>query len=335
MPVVKDFFIALSNNKFMNESAKKMGPALGAKKVVAGVDIDSTIDTVEKLNERGISCTLDNLGEFVTSRHEALEAQQNIVEIMRRCYNANIQAHVSIKLTQLGINIDKDFTYQNTREILLKAQEFDNSFVNIDAEKFEDLVGITEILDKLKNEFNNVGTVIQAYLHDAMNIMDKYQDLRLRLVKGAYKEGPHIAYQTKEEIDRNYIKLIEHRLLTANAFTSIATHDHNIINHVKQFVKKHNIDKDSFEFQMLYGFRTEYAYELADEGYNFTMYVPFGEDWFGYFMRRLAERPQNINLMLLDIFSTKNKKTFITGAAGVAAASLLTIGSIALFKKNK
>ncbi|WP_436876969.1 proline dehydrogenase family protein [Mammaliicoccus sciuri] len=334
MPVVKDFFIALSNNKFMNESAKKMGPALGANKVVAGVDIDSTIDTVERLNMKGISCTLDNLGEFVTSRQEALEAQQNIVEIMRRNYNANIDAHVSIKLTQLGLNIDREFAYQNTREILLKAHEYGNTFVNIDAEKYEDLVGITEIVDKLKGEFKNVGTVIQAYLFDAMNIMDKYDDVRLRLVKGAYKEAPHIAYQTKEEIDKNYIALIEKRLLTAKAFTSIATHDHNVINHVKQFVKDHNISRDSFEFQMLYGFRTDYAYQIANEGYNFCMYVPFGEDWFGYFMRRLAERPQNINLMLLDIFSEKNKGKIAIAASVIAGLTLLSIGGIAKAKKK-
>ncbi|WP_239733919.1 proline dehydrogenase family protein [Mammaliicoccus sp. M-M49] len=334
MPVVKDFFIALSNNKFMNESAKKMGPALGANKVVAGVDIDSTIDTVERLNMKGISCTLDNLGEFVTSRQEALEAQQNIVEIMRRNYNANIDAHVSIKLTQLGLNIDREFAYQNTREILLKAHEYGNTFVNIDAEKYEDLVGTTEIVDKLKGEFKNVGTVIQAYLFDAMNIMDKYDDVRLRLVKGAYKEAPHIAFQTKEEIDKKYIALIEKRLLTAKAFTSIATHDHNVINHVKQFVKDYNISRDSFEFQMLYGFRTDYAYQIANEGYNFCMYVPFGEDWFGYFMRRLAERPQNINLMLLDIFSEKNKGKIAIGASVLAGLTLLGIGSIAKGKKK-
>ncbi|WP_323704524.1 proline dehydrogenase family protein [Mammaliicoccus sp. Dog046] len=334
MPVVKDFFIALSNNKFLNESAKKMGPALGANKVVAGVDIDSTIDTVEKLNKRGMTVTLDNLGEFVTSRQEALEAQQNIVEVMRRAYNANIKAHVSIKLTQLGVNIDKEFAYKNTREILLKASEYGNTFVNIDAEKYEDLVGITETLDKLKGEFDNVGTVIQAYLYDAINIMDKYSDVRLRLVKGAYKEAAHIAYQSKEEIDANYIKLIERRLLTSHAFTSIATHDHNVINHVKQFVEKHNIDKDKFEFQMLFGFRTDYAYELAKEGYQFCMYVPFGQDWFGYFMRRLAERPQNMNLMLLDILHHKNTKKVAIGAGVVTSASLIAASSIALFKKK-
>lgn len=334
MPVVKDIFIALSNNKFMNESAKRMGPALGANKVVAGVDIDSTIETVEKLNMKGISCTLDNLGEFVTSRQEALEAQQNIVEIMRRNYNANIDAHVSIKLTQLGLNIDREFAYQNTREILLKAHEYGNTFVNIDAEKFEELVGITEIIDRLKGEFKNVGTVIQAYLYDSMNIMEKYSDVRLRLVKGAYKEASHIAYQTKEEIDQNYIKLIERRLLTAKAFTSIATHDHNIINHVKQFVKDNNIDRNSFEFQMLFGFRTDYAYQIASEGYNFCMYVPFGQDWFGYFMRRLAERPQNINLMLLDIFNKKNKGKITFGATLLAGVSILIVGGISLLKKK-
>lgn len=335
MPIIKNFFLTLSNNQFMNESAKKMGPALGAKKVVAGVDIDSTIETVEMLNAKGISCTLDNLGEFVTSRQEALRAQQNIIEIMRRNYEANIDAYVSIKLTQLGSSIDKEFAYKNTREILLKAHEYGNTFVNIDTEKYENLIDITEVVDRLKGEFKNVGTVIQAYLYDAINIMDKYHDVRLRLVKGAYKENQHVAYQSKEDIDKNYIKLIEHRLLTANAFTSIATHDHNIINHVKQFVKDNNISNDQFEFQMLYGFRTEYAYQLANEGYNFTMYVPFGEDWFGYFMRRLAERPQNINLMLLDVLNDRNIKKISIGAGAVAVASIITIGATSLFKRKK
>ncbi|WP_186439470.1 proline dehydrogenase family protein, partial [Kurthia sp. Dielmo] len=139
---------------------------------------------------------------------------------------------------------------------------------------------------------------------EAMDNLEKYSDYRLRLVKGAYKESPEVAYTEKIEIDKNYIKLIEYHLLHGK-FTSIATHDHHVIEHVKRFVKEHQIPNDKFEFQMLYGFRSDMQKELAKEGYHFTTYVPFGEDWYGYFMRRLAERPQNLTLVTKQLFNKK------------------------------
>ena len=147
----------------------------------------------------------------------------------------------------------------------------------------------------------------------------------MRLVKGAYKEDEQIAYQTKEEIDANYIKIIEKRLLTAKNYTSIATHDDQIINHVKQFVKSHNIDRDQFEFQMLYGFRSELAEDISRQGYHFTIYVPYGNDWFGYFMRRLAERPQNLALAYQEFVSTKTlKKIGVFTSLGLGAAFIIS-----------
>ena len=130
----------------------------------------------------------------------------------------------------------------------------------------------------------------------------------MRLVKGAYKEDETIAYQTKEDIDSNYIKIIEKRLLNARNYTSIATHDDQIISHVKQFMKKNHIEKDQMEFQMLYGFRSDLAQSIANEGYHFTVYVPFGDDWFAYFMRRLAERPQNLSLAFKEFSNPKALK---------------------------
>jgi proline dehydrogenase len=190
-------------------------------------------------------------------------------------------------------------------------------FVNIDMEDFKHLQPTFDLLDDLSVEFDNVGTVIQAYFHKALEYLERYQNYRIRLVKGAYKESAEIAFQEKQEIDENYIKLIEWHLLNGK-FTSIATHDHRIINHVKQFVKKNNIPNDKFEFQMLYGFRKELQLQLAKEGYNFCTYVPFGNDWYGYFMRRLAERPQNLNLVAKQVF---NKKT--NTVIGVAAGAFL------------
>ncbi|OFQ44358.1 proline dehydrogenase family protein [Staphylococcus sp. HMSC075F12] len=325
MSLFKNFFIALSNSTYLNETAKKVGPKMGANKVVAGNTIEQLIDTIERLNDKNIAVTVDNLGEFVGTVEEATQAKNEILEVMQAIKDYNVDAHMSVKLSSLGGEFDTELAYNNLREILLKANEFDNMHINIDTEKYDSLQQIVEVLDRLKGEFRNVGTVIQAYLYDAVDLIDKYPNLRLRLVKGAYKEDEQIAYQTKEEIDANYIKIIEKRLLTAKNYTSIATHDDQIINHVKQFVKSHNIDRDQFEFQMLYGFRSELAEDISRQGYHFTIYVPYGNDCFGYFMRRLAERPQNLALAYQEFVSTKTlKKIGVFTSLGLGAAFIIS-----------
>lgn len=325
MSLFKNFFIALSNSTYLNETAKKVGPKMGANKVVAGNTIDQLIDTIERLNDKNIAVTVDNLGEFVGTVEEATQAKNEILEVMQAIKDYNVDAHMSVKLSSLGGEFDTELAYNNLREILLKANEFDNMHINIDTEKYDSLQQIVEVLDRLKGEFRNVGTVIQAYLYDAIDLIEKYPNLRLRLVKGAYKEDEQIAYQTKEEIDANYIKIIEKRLLNAKNYTSIATHDDQIINHVKQFVKSHNIDRDQFEFQMLYGFRSELAENISRQGYHFTIYVPYGNDWFGYFMRRLAERPQNLGLAYQEFVSTKTlKKIGLFTSLGLGVAFIIS-----------
>ncbi|PTI85545.1 proline dehydrogenase [Staphylococcus warneri] len=324
MGVFKNVFITLSNNSYLNNAAKQVGPRLGANKVVAGNTIPQLIETIEYLNENKISVTVDNLGEFVTTEQESQQAKQEILEIMEAINQYNVDAHMSVKLSLLGSEFDLELAYQNLREILLKANEYGNMHINIDTEKYDSLQQIIEVLDRLKGEFKNVGTVIQAYLYDAEKLIDKYPELRLRLVKGAYKEDASIAYQTKEEIDANYIKIIEKRLLNARNFTSVATHDHNIINHVKQFMKENHIEKEQMEFQMLYGFRSELAQTIANEGYHFTVYVPYGDDWFAYFMRRLAERPQNLSLAVKEFATPETlKKVGVFSAIGISVASLV------------
>ncbi|MBY6180884.1 proline dehydrogenase family protein [Staphylococcus warneri] len=328
MGVFKNVFIALSNNSYLNNAAKQVGPRLGANKVVAGNTIPHLIETIEYLNENKISVTVDNLGEFVTTEQESQQAKQEILEIMEAINQYQVDAHMSVKLSLLGSEFDLELAYQNLREILLKANEYGNMHINIDTEKYDSLQQIIEVLDRLKGEFKNVGTVIQAYLYDAEKLIDKYPELRLRLVKGAYKEDASIAYQTKEEIDANYIKIIEKRLLNARNFTSIATHDHNIINHVKQFMKENHIEKDQMEFQMLYGFRSELAQSIANEGYHFTVYVPYGDDWFAYFMRRLAERPQNLSLAVKEFATPETlKKVGIFSAIGISVVSLVGLST--------
>ncbi|HLR19915.1 MAG TPA: proline dehydrogenase family protein [Staphylococcus sp.] len=333
MPIVKNFFIGLSNNPFLNKAAKEIGPMLGANKVVAGNTTSALLNTIERLNNKGITVTVDCLGEFVVTEGEAIQAKDQILEVMYAIYNHSLDGHMSVKLSQLGSEFDLDLAYRNLREILLKANEFDNMHINIDTEKYDSLFDITQVVDRLKGEFKNVGTVIQAYLYKADALVDKYPELRLRMVKGAYKEVDTIAYQTKEDIDENYIRLIEKRLLNAKNVTSIATHDDKVITHIKQFIKDNKIEKDQYEFQMLYGFRTDLAEKISGEGNNFCIYVPYGDDWFSYFMRRLAERPQNLNLMFKEFMKPEvvKKSGIVVGtmtAFGVASALIYR-----LFKK--
>lgn len=322
---LKDFFIALSENQTLNSTAQKYGFKMGAQTVVAGTNIDEVIQSIKELNAQGISCTVDNLGEFVFEKSAALEAKEQILAVIERIHEENLDAHISLKPSQLGLDIDYDFCFENLKEIVSLANEY-QIFVNFDMENYARLHPSFDLLESLNAEYSNVGTVIQAYFFESDENVERFKDYRLRLVKGAYKEDESVAYQTKEEIDRKYIEQIEYHLLNGK-FTSIATHDHNIINHVKQFVKEHNIPNDKFEFQMLYGFRKDMQLSLAKEGYNFCVYVPFGHDWYGYFMRRLAERPQNISLVTKQVF---NKKTNTILAV---AASAFLVGRLTKSKK--
>src|SRR5690625_3796956 len=254
--LTRDFFIALSNNELLNKGAKKWGYQLGAEQFVAGTDIEGVLQSVKRLNDKGISCTVDNLGEFVTEKTESTAAKEKIIRLIQKIHEEQLACHISVKLTQLGLDIDEDFCLQNMREIVGFANKY-NIFINIDTEDYAHYDQTMQILHALLEDFSNVGTVIQTYFYHAEDDMDKLKDVRLRIVKGAYKESPEVAYQSKEDIDANFLKLTKKRLLENNGFTSIATHDHEIINEIKRFVEIEGIDKTTFEFQMLYGFRTD------------------------------------------------------------------------------
>ncbi|WP_163971877.1 proline dehydrogenase family protein [Oceanobacillus halotolerans] len=319
--LLKDFFIGLSQNQQLNSLAQNYGKHLGAKSVVAGTTIDEMIESVKKLNAQGIAATIDNLGEFVSEEKDAIQAKEQIINVIDAIQDHDVDAHISLKPTQLGLDIDYDFCYNNLKEIVDHANKFD-IFVNFDMEDYGHLAPSFKLIDELSKEYNNIGTVIQAYFFESKDNVEKYKDYRLRLVKGAYKEPEEVAYQDKNDIDQNFIELIESHLLDGK-FTSIATHDHHIINKAKAFVKQHNIPKEQFEFQMLYGFRKDLQQELVNEGYNVCTYVPFGDDWYGYFMRRLAERPQNINLVVKQVFN-KRTNTMIGIGAGAFLLGRLT-----------
>ncbi|OFL46308.1 proline dehydrogenase [Nosocomiicoccus sp. HMSC067E10] len=329
MAVLRDFFIGLSQIKPVNDATKKMGLRFGAQHVVGGTKTDDTVEKIRQLNQKGLSITVDNLGEFIKDRAQAEIEKNLILDMIDAIHKNHLDAHFSVKLTQLGLNLGDDFILQNMREIMEAAKEADNMFVNIDMENYASKEKTFFVLDELLKDYDNVGTVLQAYLFDSMEDAEKYKDNRTRLVKGAYKEDPSIAYQSKNDIDNNYFELIKYHLTHGKGFTSIATHDHNIINRVIDFVEANDISHDSFEFQMLYGFRNDYQLELVEEGYNMTVYVPYGNDWYAYFMRRLAERPQNLNLLVKSVTTNKKFKVGAAAAAAVGAGIAVT----KLFKK--
>ena len=318
--VLRNVLMNLSENEMLNAAAQKYGLKLGAESVVAGTNLEEMIESVKKLNAQGIEATIDNLGEFVYDEAIATKAKDDILEVIDAIQTHGLNAHISVKPSQVGLDIDIDFCYDNLREIVEHAAQY-GMFVNLDMENYARLQSTLDMLQELNKVFDNVGTVMQAYLFRAKEDIERLKDYRLRIVKGAYKESAEVAYQDKLEIDINFLELVEYHLLHGK-FTSIATHDHNLIAHVKQFVADHNIPNDKFEFQMLYGFRTDMQKELAKD-YNFCTYVPFGKDWYGYFMRRLAERPQNINLVTKQVFNKKTN-TILAVAAGAFILGRLT-----------
>lgn len=299
--VSKNVFLHASQNRVLNKAAKKWGLRFGAGQVVAGDTIEGAMKKVRELNEKGLVCTLDHLGEFVSSREEATEATQYNVRTLEAMAANGVDCNLSVKMTQLGLDIDRSFCLDNMRRILDTAKQY-NNFVRIDMEDYAHCQMTLDILRELRETYDNVGTVIQSYLFRAEQDVKDLKGVPLRLVKGAYQESPTVAFQNKEDVDKNYVRIIEEHLLSGS-YTAIASHDHNIIDKVKEMVEKYNIPRTQFEFQMLYGFRSELQLSLAQEGYKVRVYVPFGKDWFGYFMRRLAERPQNVAFALKGFFS--------------------------------
>ena len=327
MPVLRDIFIALSENEMLNDASKKVGLKFGTNKVVGGITIEETIERFKDINSQGMSVTFDNLGEFITEKSDAVKEKNNILNMIQAIHDHGVDASASIKLTQIGLHIDYDFCVENVREILDTARDV-NMFVNIDMENYSSHDTTVQIVDMMMQEYDNVGTVLQSYLFNSAENVYKYKDHRIRLVKGAYKENPRVALQKKDDIDAAFEQLIRIHLTEGDGLTSIATHDHNIINDTIDFINEQNIPNDRFEFQMLYGFRKELQTELAERGYNVCVYIPFGSQWYAYFMRRLAERPQNLNLVLKSITKDPAFKTAGIGAgvilAGLAAYKLFS-----------
>src|SRR5699024_9730323 len=204
--LARDFFNTLANNKLLYRGAKKWGSHFGVDQFIGGVDINGVMDRVKELNCLGISATVDHLGEIDYKKSDSIKAKNEILQVIERIHAENVDCHLSVKLTQLGSDIDETFCIQNMREILDAAASYD-IFINIDMEDYLHYDQTLDILDVLRKEYNNVGTVIQSYLYRSDADIDRYQNTRLRIVKGAYKESADVAYQNQEQIDREFIEL--------------------------------------------------------------------------------------------------------------------------------
>lgn len=299
---MKNFFLFLSKNKMMTGLAKKYGLHFGASRFVAGETIDRAVEVVKELNRKGMAATLDYLGEFVDNEAEALERTEQLIRVIRKIAEEKLESQLSLKLTSVGLDLSEQLITDNMRRILNEAKE-NNVFVTIDMEDYSHCQKTLDFFKVLRKDFKNVGTVLQAYLYRTLRDVEELKNdaPNLRLVKGAYKEASTVAFPDKKAVDENYKKLIEKHLLNGN-YTAIASHDEAIIRFAKDAVKKYGILMEQFEFQMLYGIRPERQLELVKEGFKMRVYVPFGTDWYGYFMRRLAERPANLVFVLKGVF---------------------------------
>jgi proline dehydrogenase len=300
--IMKNMFQSLGKSRTANRLAKKYGLRFGAARFVAGETIQQSIEAVRGLNQDGRVATLDHLGEFVFSEEEALESAAMCIQTLDAIASSGVKSNLSLKMTSLGLDISRELCVNNMKRILDCARQHGN-FVRIDMEDYAHCQISLDIYRELRQEYDNVGIVIQAYLFRTLQDIDDLHALgaNLRLVKGAYKESPQVAFPEKSAVDENYKKIIQKHLLNGH-YTAIASHDEAIIHFTKEFVRSNLISIEQFEFQMLYGICEDLQKQLVKEGYRVRVYVPYGVDWFGYFMRRLAERPANVWFVLKNMF---------------------------------
>ena len=300
------FFITLSESKFLRGIAErsKAGQRVSAR-FVAGLTLEEVVTATKTLNAAGMRVSMDRLGESVANADQARDAAGTYMELLDAIQREKLDANVSVKLTGIGFDIDKALTQRIVEEMTARAASI-NSFVRVDMEgspytqQTLDLVHAAYACPASKGA---VGTVIQSYLYrsekDVQDLCAK--GIRIRLCKGAYKEPASVAFQAKSDVDANYVKLMK-IMLTSGVFHGIATHDEAMIDATIRFAREEKIDPSTFEFQMLYGIRRDLQEKLVKEGWGMRVYVPFGREWYPYFMRRLAERPANVLFFLRNLF---------------------------------
>ena len=276
-----------------------------SRKYIAGESLDSAVSLVKDLNAKGIYATLDVLGESVTNEKEALRAFENAMKVFDAIVEHNLKANISIKPTQLGLSFDEEFACEQIRKLVKRANEIDN-FVRIDMEDSPYTDATINIYKKVFEEYSNVGIVLQTYLKRSYNdtvILNKL-GTNYRICKGIYVEPASLAYKDKQVIRDNFLKILECMFKSGN-YVGIATHDKYLIDNAYRLIKELNIPNDKFEFQMLLGVREDLRDKINNDGYKIRIYVPFGEDWYAYSIRRLQENPQIARYIVKNIFSFK------------------------------
>ena len=301
--MMRSILIGLSQSKAMerfvlsNGLARKM-----SRRFVAGEELPDALAAAQASNRAGMKVSLDYLGENVATPEDAVKARAMYIGVFDRIAQAKLDANVSLKLTQLGLDLGQDFCFEQAAAIVAHAAALGN-FVRLDMEGSAYTDRTVDMTRRLRGKYDAVGTVIQAYLYRSEKDITALLEIgcRIRLCKGAYLEPPEIAFPEKNDVDANYVKLMK-ILLASGIYHGIATHDPAMIAATIEYAAANTIAKDKFEFQMLYGIRVDLQQRLVRDGYRMRVYIPYGRDWFPYFMRRLAERPANMLFLARNLF---------------------------------
>jgi len=298
--VLRAAFISLSESRALRRLAERssIGRRVSSR-FVAGTQVEDVLRVTQALNEAGLSVSVDNLGENVTTADEARQSAQLYHQLLCEIPARGLNANVSLKLTHMGLDFDPQLAYDQVNALVATAASVQpRNFVRVDMEGSAYTQRTLDFVHELHRRPENrgcVGAVIQSYMRRSQDDVARLlaEGIRIRLCKGAYKEPAEIAYPAKSEVDANYIRLMK-VLLNSGIYHGLATHDEAIIREAKAFAIRENISRDTFEFQMLYGIRRDLQRSLVSEGWRMRVYVPFGTEWYPYLMRRLAERPANV-----------------------------------------
>ena len=298
--MLRAFFVRLSENSSLRTFAERS--ALGRRvsgRFVAGTEIADAVRSTQAVNRAGMSVSIDNLGENVTNPDEARRSSELYHQILDAIAANDLNANISLKLTHMGLDVDEKLARNLVGGLVAKAASMDPpGFVRIDMEGSPYTTRTLEFVHELHRtpgNANSVGTVIQAYLKRSEGDVEKLlaEGIRIRLCKGAYEEPEEIAFPAKSDVDANYVKLMK-ILMKSGIYHGLATHDESIIQQAQAFAMREKLSRDSFEFQMLYGIRRDLQQSLVRKGWRVRVYIPFGSEWYPYFMRRLGERPANV-----------------------------------------
>ncbi len=298
--------LALADNRTVEGLMRRNGFSKGlVRRFVAGEDLETALEAVRGIAAQGMTATLDQLGENVATVEEARAAASSYVTILRRMAAADLEPNISVKLTMLGLDLGDNLARENMVPILEAAREV-GGFVRIDMEGSAYTQRTLDLFYRLRGDYDpdTVGIVLQSYLYRTTGDVEQAiaSGSRVRLVKGAYNEPPEVAFPDKAEVDRKFVEEMQ-ALLEEGVYPAIATHDEAMIDATRRWTFERGISKDSFEFQMLYGVRRDLQRQLLARGYRLRVYVPYGTEWYPYFMRRLAERPANLAFFLRQLVS--------------------------------